>query len=94
MRRFATPFGLRRNGIPLADLEKVKGKWQSSSQTFNDLQVANAWGLKPSEYWASSDPDKIYMTAYSQAVSEIRAVEDRETEKQIARTNRRSGRHK
>jgi len=48
--------------------------------------------LRPSEFWASSAEDKIYMTAYTQTHFEIKAVEDRETEKQIARANRKGKR--
>ena len=88
MRRFATPFGLKRNGTSLDLLEKIKGKWQSSSQTFSDLEVAHFWNLKPSQFWASSPEDKIYMVAFTQTHFEIKAVEDYETEKAMEKANR------
>ena len=62
------------------------------SQTFSDLEIAHYWGLKPSEFWASSLEDKIYMTAFTQTSFEIRAVEDLETERALAKANRKHGR--
>jgi len=55
------------------------------------LEIAHFWGLKPSEFWAASTEDKIYMTAYTQTHFEIRAVEDLELEKQFAKINRNHG---
>lgn len=86
--KYGIPFGLRKNGIPLDQLQKVKGKWQSNSQTYSDLEIAHFWNLKPSQFWESSQEDKIYMTAFTQTHYEIKAVEDRETEENIKRSQR------
>jgi hypothetical protein len=68
------------------------GKMASSSQTFGDLEVAHFWGRLPSEFWAASLEDRIYMTAYFQTHHEIKAIEDHEIEKQIERNKRKTGR--
>jgi hypothetical protein len=54
--------------------------------------VAHFWGRLPSEFWAASLEDRIYMTAYFQTHHEIKAIEDHEIEKQIERNKRKTGR--
>jgi hypothetical protein len=48
--------------------------------------------LKPSEFWAASTEDKLYMTAYMLSTYEMRAVENYEMEKKMEQAQRQNGR--
>lgn len=41
--------------------------------------------MKPSDFWASSEEDKLYMTAYMLSNYEIKAVEEFSAEKESKR---------
>lgn len=72
----ATPFELAYNGKPIAECPRAKSNWKTASQTFNELDVAHFWNIKPSEYFNASTEDKLYMTAYALSKYEMQAVEE------------------
>jgi hypothetical protein len=73
-------------------MAKARGKWRTNSQTWTDLEVAHFWNLRPSEFWESSDEDKLYMTAYMLSKYEIKAVEDLILQKEIEKNKQKKGR--
>ena len=69
-------------GRPLEDLEIKKGGWEYTT-TFNEVDVANAWGLLPFQFWALSEAQKAVMVEYVSSKSRMTAWEDQESSKKL-----------
>jgi hypothetical protein len=61
------------DGDPLEDLPVKRGKWYAAGNMLRDVDAAHAWGLRPSEFWASSRDDQAIMIARTLIRSEMAA---------------------
>lgn len=77
-------FGIRHgkpDGKTLADLpQRGGGEWYTSVR-FQELKIAKAWGLTPSQWVAASETDRAEMMAFEQSTAQMVAYEESQREK-------------
>lgn len=75
----------------LLALDVGKGNWHHSD-LFLQVHVAHKWGMKPSEFFGSSEEDQYLMMAYILTMNDMEAWETKqakvEPDKQSKKTNR------
>src|SRR5690554_6429659 len=87
------PFGIRwrgPDGTPLASLAVEAGDWWFSRR-FAEVDAAHDWGLTPSEFWAASEADQVYMLAYTRARARMSAWDAQQRAREMEKMRPRRG---
>ena len=87
----------RADGKKLTDLPLPDGDW-FHSPLYLEVRTARAWGMRPSEFWASSDSDQALMIAETITDARMRAwerhLQQEEAEANARRARQRPPRHR